>query len=156
MTCSGLRERHLPSLKIGMSQKTHGQGQPREVCIVVKRSRDSTAGTSSGIDSTKSSARLSRSGNGHWSRWRSSVRLALCRSFPPFSCQVTPATVSGSSSRSARSRMSCSPSPRHTKSISGTCSLTSCGLSDAKTPPKAIFTFGSAARTWRASIFAYG
>ncbi len=34
-TCSGLRDRHLPSLKIGMSQKTHGQGQPREVCIVV-------------------------------------------------------------------------------------------------------------------------
>src|SRR5688572_19894060 len=65
ITCGGLRERHLPSLKIGMSQKTQGQGQPREVCIVVKRSIDNTAGTSSGIDSTKSSGKLSRSGYGH-------------------------------------------------------------------------------------------
>ena len=34
----------------------------------------------------------------------------------------------GSSSRSSRSRISCSPSPRQTKSTSGHCSLTSCGV----------------------------
>ena len=127
-TCAGLRERHLPSLKIGMSQNTHGHGQPREVCIVVKRSSESTAGTSSGIDSTKSSGRLSRSGNGHWSRSRGSARFGLCRSVPSFSCQVTPVTVSGSSRRSSRSRISCSPSPRQTKSTSWHCGLTSCGV----------------------------
>ena len=84
---AALRDRHLPSLKIGMSQKTHGHGQPRDVCIVVKRSIDSTAGTSSGIDSTKSSGRLSRSGNGHWSRLpvQRAVRVAAgaCRPLMP-------------------------------------------------------------------------
>ena len=73
-----------------MSQKTQGQGQPREVCMVVKRSRERTAGTSRGIDSTKSSSRLSRSGKGHWSRSRVRGRLGLCRSVPSRSCQVTP------------------------------------------------------------------
>ena len=50
--------------------------------------------------------------------------------------------------------MSCSPSPRQTKSTSGHCSLTSCAFSVAKTPPMAIFTCASAARIWRARIFA--
>ena len=38
--------------------------------------------------------------------------------------------------------MSCSPSPRQTKSTSGHCVLTSCAFSVAKTPPNASLTFG--------------
>ena len=48
--------------------------------------------------------------------------------------------------------MSCSPSPRQTKSTSGTCILTSWALSEAKTPPKAMRTLASAARIWRAHV----
>src|SRR5207237_1270267 len=40
-----------------MSQNTQGQGHPREVCMLVKRSMDKTAGTSRGIASTKSNGR---------------------------------------------------------------------------------------------------
>ena len=43
--------------------------------------------------------------------------------------------------------MSCSPSPRQTKSTSGTWRLTCSALSVAKTPPKASLTSGAAARS---------
>ena len=77
-----------------MSQNTHGHGQPRDVCIVVNRSIDSTAGTSSGIDSMKSSGRLSLSGKGHWSRSRSSGRDGFWITWPSFA-HVTPVTCRG-------------------------------------------------------------
>ena len=79
---------------MGMSQKTHGHGHPREVCIVAKRSIESTAGTSSGIDSMKSRARLSRSGNGHWLRSRSVARFGFLTTLPS-RAQVNPATADG-------------------------------------------------------------
>ena len=41
----------------------------------------------------------------------------------------------GSSGRSSRSRISCSPSPRQTKSTSGHCRFTSSAFKVAKTPP---------------------
>src|SRR5207247_1882401 len=122
-----------------------GHCRPREVCIVVNRFMERTAGTSSGMDSTKSRGRLSRSGNGHWSRCRSMVRLGLLTTCPSF-VQVSPPTSCGSSRRSRRSRTSCSPSPRQTKSTSEHCSLTSDALRLTKTPPKASFTSGLVAR----------
>jgi hypothetical protein len=56
--------------------------------------RERTAGTSNGIDSMKSRGRLSRSGNGHWSRSRSATRFGLFTTLPS-RAQVSPATATG-------------------------------------------------------------
>src|SRR4029078_9636341 len=66
-------------------------------------------------------------------------RPGFCITRPSF-IQVRPGTPSGSFRCSRRSRISCSPSPRQTKSTSGHWSFTRGALRLAKTPPNASLT----------------